>query len=54
MNKNSKELIRVEVSVKRKVERFLIGKKQSIGDFYTKAADEKLKRERLENKTTNE
>jgi hypothetical protein len=43
--KIEKELISVEVTVKRKVERYLIGRKQSIGDFYTKAADEKLKRE---------
>jgi len=40
-----KELVRVEVNVKRKVQKYLIGKKQSIGDFYTEAADEKLKRE---------
>jgi hypothetical protein len=44
--KEDREPIQVGVGVKRKVERFLVGKKKSLGEFYNEAAEEKLKREK--------
>jgi hypothetical protein len=45
--KEDREPIQVGVSIKRKVERHLVGKKKSLGEFYNEAAEEKLKREKL-------
>lgn len=45
--KEKTKLIRVDIDVADKVEKFVKPKKQSLGGFFTIAAEEKLKTEQL-------
>jgi hypothetical protein len=38
-------LVRVEKKIKLKVQKYLVGKKESVGEYFSIAAEEKLKRE---------
>lgn len=43
--KEDREPVQVVVQTKRKVEKYLIGQKKTLGKFYDEAAEEKLKRD---------
>lgn len=43
-------LVRVKKVTKLKVERYLVGRAETIGEFFSKAAEEQLRSERLADK----